>query len=29
VEEIPRRVLDANDPDFPVVIAVRAVKGRA
>ena len=26
VEEIPRRVLDSNDPDFPVVVAVRAVK---
>jgi hypothetical protein len=26
VEEIPHRVLDSNDPDFPVVVAVRAVK---
>ena len=29
VEELPRRVLDANDADFPVVVAVRAVKARA
>jgi SAM-dependent methyltransferase len=26
VEEVPSRVLAANDPDFPVIIAVRAVK---
>jgi SAM-dependent methyltransferase len=26
VEEVPRRVLDANDPDFPVIVAVRAVR---
>ena len=28
-EEVPTRVLAANDPDFPVVIAVRAVKRQA
>lgn len=27
VEEVPSRVLAANDPDFPVIIAVRAVRG--
>ena len=26
VEEVPRRILDVNDADFPLVIAVRAVK---
>jgi hypothetical protein len=27
--EIPRRKLDVNDPHFPLVITVRAVKGDA
>ena len=26
MEELPRQVLDASDPYFPVIITVRAVK---